>query len=82
MWSRVRLTTLPPIDCAQIILDSESWLEHLPGTIQAVFAMSSADDDYKAHARSVHKRFQDEFRVEIPFLLYTHGQEPPFSTFA
>ncbi|KAL1505014.1 hypothetical protein AB1Y20_008777 [Prymnesium parvum] len=65
----------------EVILDAETWLAHLPGTIQAVFAMKNSEETYKSRAKAVHERFQQEFGVRIPLLYYSHDQDPPFSLF-
>ena len=63
-------------------MNSESWVDHLPGTIQAVFMMSDSEEQYKSRSRTVHDKFLEEFGVELPLLVYTHGQSLPFSTYS
>jgi len=65
----------------EVILNSDTWVDHLPGTVQAIFMMSDSEEKYKSRARTVRDKFLEEFGVELPLLVYTHGQSLPFSTF-
>jgi hypothetical protein len=55
-------------------------MHNLPGTIEAVFAVSEASDAFTARVRAVHTAFVQQYGVtEVPLLLYDPMNDPPFS---
>lgn len=79
----------------EIVLDSQFWVDRLPHTIEAFFAVRWPDDllgpphylqrPEKQRIGELHSSFLREYGLDnddVPLLLFDGARSPPFSTFA
>jgi len=66
----------------EVILDASAWLEHLPGTIEAVFLLEGSSHEDQRRAVDAHALFLKDYALtdaDVPLLLYDPQRTPPFS---
>ena len=66
----------------ELVIDSRSWIGHMPHTILGVFYARSSSAESKARARKVHSSFRRKYRVPLshaPLWVYDPAADPPFT---